>query len=164
MRIHLVGSVPDNNYDRTPEAIERGLKEFPLFFSAAAQIGQVAAEHGHTLMIGSEFPLTVDHHAILNGLIPALEAKPKQTFYLEVWRPNDQNRPYDDLRSKYNNLRIDYFVRRPSFPLQHRQNPHAKTVNTSFWMFAHQSALANADVLLAMGGTEGTERAVYAAV
>ncbi len=163
MRIHLVGSVPDNDYDRTPEAIERGLKKFPLFFSAAAQIGRVAAEHGHTLMVGSEFPLTIDHHAVLKGLIPVLKTKPKQTFYLEVWRPNDKNRPYDELRSKYDNLKVDYFVRRPSFPLQHRRNPHTSTVNTGLWMFAHQSALANADVLLAMGGTEGTERAVYAA-
>ncbi len=163
MRIHLVGSVPDNDYDRTPEAIKRGLTEFRSFFSAAARIGRVAAARGHTLIVGSDFPLTIDYHVVQRGLIPVLKTKRGQTFYLEVWRPNDQKRPYDDLRLKYGNLRVDYFVRRPSFPLQHRRNPRANTGNTSLWIFAHQSALANADVLLAMGGTEGTERAVYAA-
>jgi len=163
MRIHLVGSVPDNDYDRTPEAVGRALKAFPDFFAAAADLGRICAERGHTLLVGSDFRLTVDHHAVLHGMIPVLQENPQRTFYLEVWRPNDRKRPYDDLRATHKNLKVDYFVARPGFPLQHRRNPRSPVVNTNLWTFAHQSALANADVLLAMGGTTGTERAVYIA-
>lgn len=163
MRINLVGSVPNNDYDRTPEAIEKGLKDFSDFFSAASEIGRVIAERGHTLIVGSEFQLTVDHHAVLRGMVPVLAATPDRNFYLEVWRPNDSNRPYIELREKYNNLKIEYFVKRPGFPLENRHKPRTRVVNTNLWTFAHQSALASSDVLMALGGTVGTEQAVYMA-
>ncbi|MEM1178167.1 MAG: toll/interleukin-1 receptor domain-containing protein [Acidobacteriota bacterium] len=164
MRIHLVGSVPNNDYSREEEDIERGLRDHRDFFEAAAEIGRTCAERGHTLVVGSDFRLTVDHHAVLKGLVPVVERYPERTFHIEVWRPNDPKRPFEMLKVDYpESVRIDHFMSSPGFPLQHRRNPHAGTVNTNLWTFAHQSALANADVLLAMGGTTGTERSVHMA-
>lgn len=163
MRIHLIGSIPNNDYDRTEEAILEGLKEYSHFFAAAAEIGKIAASRGHTLIVGSDFPLTVDYHAVEKGMTSVIESNPDRTFYLEVWRPTGRSSPFDSLRLKYSNLKIEYFVRRPGFPLEHRSNTKNTVVNTNLWSFAHQSAISNADILIAMGGTTGTERAVYMA-
>jgi TIR domain len=163
MRIHLVGSTPDNDYERSPESIEKNLIEYADFFSAAAELGRVISERGHTIIIGSDFSLTVDYHAVMEGMLPVIKASPMRRFYVEVWRPNDRKRPYESLRHDFSNLNIEYFVSKPGFPIHHRKNPKLNPINTNLWTFAHQSAIANADVLIAMGGTVGTERAVHIA-
>lgn len=49
------------------------------------------------------------------------------------------------------------------FPVETRQDPRTISPNTHLWTFAHQSAIANADVVVALGGTVGTDRAMNAA-
>ncbi|MBN9519830.1 toll/interleukin-1 receptor domain-containing protein [bacterium] len=114
-------------------------------------------------MVGSEAKFTLDYHAVAAGYVPVVQSTPDRDFHLEVWRPNDSHRPFKDLRGRHKNLKMEYHVRRPGFPVGSRQNPAAAVVNTELWTFAHQSAIANADVLVAVRGTTGTERAVHIA-
>lgn len=116
MRVHLIGSSLTEEYNRKPKTITQSLKRHSRLFSAAADIGRVCAERGHTLMVGSAFELTVDHHAVNYGFIPVVASQPTRDFYLEVWRPNDDKLPFSEHLKVHKNLKIEYHVRRPGIP------------------------------------------------
>ena len=60
-----------------------------------------------------------------------------------------------------------WFVRRPGFPAGGKQFPghsvRSQSSQTPLWIFAHQSAIASADVVIAVGGTVGTRNAGFIA-
>ncbi|MFT5327379.1 MAG: hypothetical protein ACI8P0_005268 [Planctomycetaceae bacterium] len=163
MRILFVGSVPDNNYNRDAKTERLRVQEHKSLFNAAADLGRAAAAHGHTIMVGSDRVITIDHHVVRKGLFPAAVAAPKQRFFLEVYRPGDSKRPFEGIAPS--NIAHFCYTRRPGFPPEARvaRAKSDKRRGTPLWLYAHQSAISSADVVIAAGGGDGTRQAAFVA-
>jgi predicted Rossmann-fold nucleotide-binding protein len=149
MKIFFVGSIPDNDWNRTAEVVEKKIAENELLWQAAAELGAEAAKRGHTIIVGSERQTTIDYYVIHNGLVPVAEANPNETYFVEVWRPNGKSRPFKN--NKWSNVRIKYITKEI---LEKSQD---------LWLIAHHSAISSADIVIAIGGGTGTERAIFLA-
>ena len=60
------GSVPEKEHDRTPSVERQRVKKHASLWKAAADLGRAAAARGHTIMVGSDRPTTIDHHLVRN--------------------------------------------------------------------------------------------------
>lgn len=167
MRILFIGSVPDNPYQTDPDIEEQLVGQNQELWKAAAELGRAAAKRGHTIVVGSDRRTTIDYHVVTEGLFPEARAEsdPDRKFFLEVFRPNDLKRPYEEGRPP--NVVYHPYTSRPGFPGE-RKVAASRPVGddsqrTPLWTFAHQSAIENADVVITVAGGHGTERAVYTA-
>lgn len=159
MRILFIGSIPENDYNRDP-AKERELQTtLEHLWTAAGELGYIAAMRGNTIIVGSERITTIDYHVVSKGLLKAAKNN-KSNYYLEVFRPDDDKRPFEQVLPS--NVKGKWFIRRPGFPLDTTNTLQTKKP-TSTWLFAHQSAIASSDVVIAMAGGNGTRTAIYVA-
>lgn len=121
--------------------------------AAADALGFAAAERGHTLLIGSESENTVDHH-VKRGVDRLCRTFPDRQARVEIHRPDDGKAPFGSPGAA--NLHI------------HRQlysvstGAHARSDLN--WVVAHVGALDGSDVLLLLGGGDGTELAARVAI
>lgn len=116
-------------------------------FAAAQALGYAAAARGHTLLLGSDSPNTVDQHVKL-GVEAFCAAFPERPARIEVHRADDGRVPFAATRIA--NLEI---VRR-AYAVLTTTPPAADTMN---WVVAHVGALDASDALVLLGGGEGTE-------
>ena len=130
-------------------------------------VGRAAAKRGHTIVVGSDRRTTIDYHVVAEGLFPEARAEsdPDRKYFLEVFRPDDLKRPYED--GPPPNVVPHWYTRRPGFPGERKLATSPPVghdlLTTPLWIFAHQSAIENVDVLITLAGGDGTERAVYIA-
>lgn len=158
MRIFFVGSLEDNNYDRTPEIENKKIEESNDLWGAAMSLGKAAAQRGHTIMVGSERKSTIDYHIVIKGFLPEAEKNPNNHYFIEVWRPNDRKVPFEEVIENYPNVTLFYRHKRTGSTFE---GDNLKRTNV--WVFAHQSAISSADVIITLAGGVGTERAIYTA-
>lgn len=137
----------------------KGSTHFPgvdrnALLGAAEALGYSAAARGHTLLLGSESPNTVDQYVKL-GVDRFCRALPKKSASIEVHRADDGKFPFSSPGAA--NLKVErrtYAVLTtiPSAP------------NALNWVVAHVGALDASDVLVILGGGDGTEFAGRVAV
>jgi len=115
-------------------------------FLAADALGYSGVQRGHTLMVGSESPNTIDH-AVKQGAERFCRSFPGRSGYLEVHRPDDGKAPFAEPSTP--NLHIERRVY--GFP----SNGPDKNMDRD-WVVTHVGALDASDVLVVLGGGTGT--------
>lgn len=151
MKIFFIGSDPDNNWDRTPGVEEKRVANNQTLWAAAAALGAEAAKRGHTIIVGSERRTTIDYYIINDGLIPVAKNNPDKRYFMEISRPDDRKRPFNSISNLLPNISAVYTTK------------EVLTKSQDLWLIAHHSAIASADIVIAIGGDQGTERAVHLA-
>lgn len=164
MRILFIGGGIRTHEERSMEEDERIVATHQPLWLAAADLGRKAAERGHTVMLGSDRETTIDHYVMRDGFLPTAKQHPDRRFFAEIYRPDGTKRPYES-EVLDTNVHANWYVKRPGFP------PEMKAVEvgvdrdpgTPLWLFAHQSAVVGADVVIAMCGVQGTRTAALVA-
>jgi hypothetical protein len=128
--------------------------EHGALLRAAESLGYVGAERDHVLLVGSESVNTIDYH-VKAGADQFCKAFPGRRARLEVHRPDDGKAPFTKLAPP--NLAIDRRVYAVSTTSHSSEND----LN---WVVAHVGALDASDVLVLLGGGDGTELAGRVAI
>ena len=136
MRILFIGSVPDH----IPGTDQTIAPEHQPLFEAASELGYAAVLRGHTILLGSESPRTIDFY-VMRGILNACATKPDQEFFVEIHRPEGTAAPYPSVPKNLKVSRISY-----------EQDSKAEFR----WMVAHVLALDSSDVCIAIGGGAST--------
>lgn len=143
MRLLFIGSLPDH----VPGEEQPILPEHQALFEAASELGFASALRGHTILVGSESPRTVDFY-VMKGVFRACSEKPDQDFFVEIHRPEGTAAPYLSVPKNLKVSRIGY-----------EQDSRAEFR----WMIAHVLALDACDVCIAIGGGTSTRVIGYIA-
>jgi TIR domain len=143
MRILFIGSVPDH----IPGTDQTIAPEHQPLFEAASELGYAAVLRGHTILLGSESPRTIDFY-VMRGILNACATKPDQEFFVEIHRPEGTAAPYPSVPKNLKVSRISY-----------EQDSKAEFR----WMVAHVLALDSSDVCIAIGGGASTRVIGYIA-
>jgi hypothetical protein len=143
MRILFIGSIPDH----IPETNQQILPEHHPLFEAASELGFAAALRGHTILVGSESPRTIDYY-VMQGVFKACSDKPDQQFFVEIHRPEGTAAPYQSVPKNLTISRIGY---------QQDSKPEFQ------WMVTHVLALDACDVCVVIGGGSSTRVIGYIA-
>ena len=115
---------------------------------AAEDLGYFGVQSGHTLLVGSQNPNTIDH-GVKQGAERFCHTFPDRSAFIEVHRPDDGEAPFPAGAAP--NLHIDRRVYGlPS------NGPSGGDRN---WVVAHVAALEASDVLVLIGGGSGTDLA-----
>jgi len=143
MRLLFIGSLPDH----VPGTNQAILPEHQLLFGAASELGYAAAVRGHTILLGSGSPRTIDFY-VMQGVLKACSEKPEKQFFVEVHRPEGTLAPYVSVPKNLKLSRIEY-----------EQDSKAEFR----WMVAHVLALDSCDLCIALGGGTSTRVIGYIA-
>jgi len=143
MRILFIGSIPNH----VPGMNHAILPEHESLFEAASELGYSAVRRGHTVLLGSESPRTIDFY-IMQGILKACSENPEQEFFVEIHRPEGTAAPYTSIPMNLKLSRIAY-----------EQDCRAEFR----WMVAHVLALDSCDLCILMGGGTSTRVIGYIA-
>jgi hypothetical protein len=143
MRLLFIGSLPDH----IPGTNQQILPEHHPLLEAASELGFAAALRGHTILVGSESPRTIDFY-VMQGVLKACSEKPDQEFFVEIHRPEGTAAPYQSVPENLTISRIGY---------QQDSKPEFQ------WMVTHVLALDACDVCIVIGGGSSTRVIGYIA-
>jgi hypothetical protein len=104
VRLLFIGSVPDH----VPGTNQAILPEHEPLFDAASELGYSAAPRGHTLLVGSESPRTIDFY-IMQGVFKACAEKRDREFFVEIHRPEGTSAPYASVPNNLKLIGVNYF-------------------------------------------------------
>jgi hypothetical protein len=136
IKLFFIGSLADHKPGTNQEPTEEAKK----MFEAAQQLGYEVASRGYTIMVGSDSKNTIDYY-IVQGVISFCDHNPNKIVKLEIHRPKDGKRPYQNVHP---NVQIKY------------KHYDLSEDNHYTWIVTHVRMLDNCDAVIALGGGEST--------
>src|SRR5579871_4767513 len=133
MKLFFVGGIT-----RTAEHMSQAFEQ------AASELGYISAEHGHTILVGSDSRSTLDYHVVV-GVNQYAQEHPNKQLTVEVHYADKGGEPYSTLTSPTNVTKIP--------------KPYERlAIGTYSHLLSHIGGLFASDVVIAMAGGDGTYR------
>ena len=133
MKLFFVGGITKATEDSSP-----------AFAQAAAELGYISAERGHTVLVGSESQSTLDYHVMV-GVTRYAQEHPTTEVAVEVHHADKEIEPFTSKPLPRNIVRT---------AIRYERLP----TGMSSHLFSHLGGLTASDLMIGMGGGEGTYR------